>query len=119
MISAKWWNDRHFIHHSKTNIIGKDDDIYLNEILIPGKIMPREVIFDASFNNRIILMKLLKFKKGEKKSGIVPYNYQHVWFFFTMPPLLYPIYFNLENFYHVIKSRNYKVLKKFLKLIMK
>jgi hypothetical protein len=76
--------------------------------------MPREVVFDInSFNFHIILTKLIKFKKVERKSGIVPYNYQHVWFFFTMPPLLYPIYFNLENFYHVIKTKNYKVLKKY------
>lgn len=41
--SAKWWNDRHLIHHSKTNIIGKDDDVNMHDILLLGKIMPREV----------------------------------------------------------------------------
>ena len=49
-------------------------------------------------------------KKGERKSGFVPYHkYQHFWFFFIMPPLLLPVYFNIENFYHVIKEKKYKV----------
>jgi hypothetical protein len=25
-VSAEWWSDRHLKHHSKTNVVGKDED---------------------------------------------------------------------------------------------
>ena len=44
---------------------------------------------------------------GAKKRGVMPYNFQHVYFFFTFPPLLLPLYFHYENILFAIKKKSY------------
>lgn len=84
-VSADWWNYRHFQHHAKPNTIRKDPDIRFGALFVLGKIMPREL--------------------GEKKKGKFAYNFQQNYFFMIVPPLLLPIYFNLENAYYLTKTK--------------
>ena len=44
---------------------------------------------------------------GAKKRGVMPYNLQHIYFFFTFPPLLLPLYFHYENIHFAIKKGSY------------
>nr|A0A0C5PRW9.1 RecName: Full=Fatty acid desaturase 2; AltName: Full=Acyl-CoA 6-desaturase; AltName: Full=Delta(6) fatty acid desaturase; Short=Fads2 (delta6); AltName: Full=Delta-6 fatty acid desaturase [Tachysurus fulvidraco]AJQ20793.1 fatty acyl Delta6 desaturase [Tachysurus fulvidraco] len=78
--SANWWNHRHFQHHAKPNIVSKDPDVNMLNILVLGNILPVEY--------------------GIKKVKHMPYNHQHRYFFLVGPPLLLPLYFNL----HVIQT---------------
>jgi len=83
--SKEWWNWRHFMHHSKPNIIHKDPDIRMIHIFVIGR----------------RLAKLW----GQKKLGFMPYSLQHYYWHFIGPPLLIPIYFQFENMIWVIKNK--------------
>ncbi|XP_064646579.1 acyl-CoA 6-desaturase-like [Lineus longissimus] len=83
--SAKWWNHMHFQHHAKPNVIGLDPDVRVEQLFVIGDVMP------------------IKVAKESKKS--MPYNFQHRYFFFLGPPLLFPIYFQFMTFRHVITRR--------------
>ncbi|XP_050388594.1 acyl-CoA 6-desaturase [Patella vulgata] len=85
--SSSWWNYRHFQHHAKPNIIRKDPDIRLDYLFMVGKTLPIEW--------------------GKKKKGFMPYNKQQTYFYFVLPPLLLPIYFNFEIPYFLMKTKNY------------
>ncbi|KAB5565890.1 hypothetical protein PHYPO_G00246710 [Pangasianodon hypophthalmus] len=74
--SANWWNHRHFQHHAKPNVVKKDPDINMLNILVLGNILPVEY--------------------GTKKLKHLPYNHQHKYFFLIGPPLLIPLYFNMH-----------------------
>ncbi|XP_053497880.1 fatty acid desaturase 2 [Ictalurus furcatus] len=74
--SANWWNHRHFQHHAKPNVVTKDPDINMLNILVLGNVLPVEY--------------------GIKKLKNMPYNHQHQYFFLIGPPLLIPLYFNLH-----------------------
>jgi fatty acid desaturase 2 (delta-6 desaturase) len=91
-VSADWWNYRHFIHHAKPNAIRKDLDMRFYPLFVLGKVIPREI--------------------GEKKKGTLPYNLQHLYFFMVIPPLLLPVYFNIENVIYLYKRKNIKVIIK-------
>jgi fatty acid desaturase 2 (delta-6 desaturase) len=88
--SCDWWNYRHNNHHSKPNVLRKDPDIRLDYILIVGKVLPLEY--------------------GKKKKGYMPYQHQHWYFHFIMPPFLLPIYFNFEIPYFLIKRKRWSEL---------
>ena len=45
-LSTKWWNNRHFQHHVKTNIDTKDPDIDVGPYFIVGDLTPVEVRFE-------------------------------------------------------------------------
>nr|ATI22172.1 delta-5 desaturase 3 [Brachionus koreanus]QBO56254.1 fatty acid desaturase 5/6-3 [Brachionus koreanus] len=83
--SAHWWNYRHYQHHAKPNTIKRDPDIRFGVLYLIGKVIPIEY--------------------GKKKIGKLPYNLQQFYFFFTLPPLLIPIYFVIETVYFLIKKR--------------
>lgn len=85
--SANWWNHMHYQHHAKPNVIGKDPDVRLDNILVLGDVMPIRIA--------------KKFKKS------MPYNFQHQYFFFLLPPLLFPVYFQIMTFHFCIKKRLY------------
>ncbi|XP_046342718.1 fatty acid desaturase 2-like isoform X2 [Haliotis rufescens] len=85
--SSHWWNFRHNQHHCKPNILKKDPDIEINYLFLLGDYLP------VSW--------------GRKKKGVMPYNFQHNYFFLLGPPLLLPIYFHLENFYFVFKRKDW------------
>nr|XP_056707965.1 acyl-CoA (8-3)-desaturase-like [Euleptes europaea] len=84
--SAKWWNLWHSQHHAKPNCYSKDPDINLHPFVFA-------------------LGKKLSVELGIKKTKYMPYNHQHKYFFITVPPLLFPTYFQYHNFYLVIKKR--------------
>ncbi|CAF0769788.1 unnamed protein product [Brachionus calyciflorus] len=83
--SSDWWNYRHYQHHAKPNTVKRDPDIRFGVLYLIGKVLPIEY--------------------GKKKMKKLPYNLQQYYFFFTLPPLLIPIYFVLETVYYLIKKR--------------
>ena len=87
--SAEWWNYRHYQHHAKPNVLKRDPDIRFGVLYLIGKIVPIEF--------------------GKKKIGKFPYNLQQFYFFFTLPPLLIPIYFVIETGYFLVKKRRLHV----------
>lgn len=52
--SANWWNFRHFRHHAKPNAISKDPDIKFNNVIVLGKVIPREVIKKILIKTKIL-----------------------------------------------------------------
>lgn len=87
--SAEWWNYRHYQHHAKPNVLKRDPDIRFGVLYLIGKVLPIEF--------------------GKKKIGKLPYNLQQFYFFFTLPPLLIPIYFVIETIYFLVKKRRLHV----------
>ncbi|BFZ22003.1 hypothetical protein BsWGS_25042 [Bradybaena similaris] len=85
--SSHWWNFKHFQHHAKPNVIKKDPDISLSWVFLIGDKLPVEF--------------------GKKKLGFMPYQWQHVYFFFLLPPLLVPVYFHLEILYFCLKRKKW------------
>ncbi|KAM4573640.1 acyl-CoA Delta-6 desaturase-like isoform 2-T2 [Odontesthes bonariensis] len=85
--SANWWNHRHFQHHAKPNIIMKDPDINMLNIFVLGGTQPVEY--------------------GTKKIKFLPYNHQHQYFFLVGPPLLIPIFFNIQLLKTMISRRDW------------
>jgi fatty acid desaturase len=88
--SCDWWNFRHNNHHSKPNILTKDPDITLAPLFVVGNTVATEY--------------------GRKKKKYLPYASQHKYFFFVLPPLLLPLYFNFEIPYFLIKRRRWTEL---------
>ncbi|XP_066467342.1 acyl-CoA (8-3)-desaturase-like [Tiliqua scincoides] len=79
--SARWWTMLHSQHHAKPNCHSKDPDIDMHPYLFAlGKTLPVEL--------------------GKKKIKFMPYNLQHKYFSFTLPPLLIPTYFQ----WHTIRT---------------
>lgn len=76
--SSSWWNNLHFQHHAKPNVINKDPDVRLDQLFVVGDVMPVQVA------------------KERKKS--MPFNLQHKYFFAIGPPLLFPVYFQYMLF---------------------
>ena len=89
--SADWWNYRHYQHHAKPNTLKRDPDIRFGPLYLIGKVFPIEM--------------------AKKKMKTLPYNLQQYYFFFTLPPLLIPIYFVLETIYYLFKKRRLNVKK--------
>ncbi|XP_037994614.1 acyl-CoA 6-desaturase [Motacilla alba alba] len=83
--SANWWNHRHFQHHAKPNIFQKDPDVNMLHIFVLGDTQPVEY--------------------GKKKLKYLPYNHQHEYFFLIFPPLLIPVYFQIQIISTMIKRR--------------
>uniref|UniRef100_R4GC11 Fatty acid desaturase domain-containing protein n=1 Tax=Anolis carolinensis TaxID=28377 RepID=R4GC11_ANOCA len=84
--SAKWWTLLHSQHHAKPNCFTKDPDTDIHPFLFT-------------------LGKSLSVELGTKKIKYMPYNYQHRYFFVTMPPLLFPAFFHFHTFYIVFKKK--------------
>ncbi|KAK7506439.1 hypothetical protein BaRGS_00002551 [Batillaria attramentaria] len=91
--SSAWWNYRHYQHHAKPNRISMDPDIRMDKVLVLGKVQPVEW-------------------GQKKKTGFfgAHFNYQHEYFFFVMPPLLLPLYFNYEIPYFLITRKMWNEL---------
>jgi fatty acid desaturase 2 (delta-6 desaturase) len=83
--SAEWWNDRHFSHHSKTNILVEDPVITVAPILVVGENVATEY--------------------GRKKLKYLPYASQHKYFYFMVVPLMMPIYYIFQIPLFVIKNK--------------
>uniref|UniRef100_A0A663FA41 Fatty acid desaturase 2 n=1 Tax=Aquila chrysaetos chrysaetos TaxID=223781 RepID=A0A663FA41_AQUCH len=83
--SANWWNHRHFQHHAKPNIFEKDPDVNMLHIFVLGDTQPVEY--------------------GKKKLKYLPYNHQHEYFFLIFPPLLIPVYFQIQIISTMIRRR--------------
>ncbi|CAF0798898.1 unnamed protein product [Brachionus calyciflorus] len=81
--SADRWNSRHFKHHAKPNAIKKDPDIRFTYFYLVGKTLPKEL--------------------GEKKKGWLPYHFQQIYFFFTLPALLIPVLSVFEMYLYMIR----------------
>ncbi|XP_036181755.1 fatty acid desaturase 2-like protein FADS2B isoform X2 [Myotis myotis] len=76
-LSVKWWNHRHFQHHTKPNIYPKDPDIDVGPLFLVGDLQP--------------------IKYGKKKIKYIDYEKQHLYFYMVGLPLLMPVYFNLQS----------------------
>ncbi|XP_019850246.1 PREDICTED: fatty acid desaturase 2-like [Amphimedon queenslandica] len=87
-VSSNWWNFRHYQHHAKPNVFFKDPDVTISYAFLLGKNIPR--IW------------------GERKWGIIPYHWQHKYFFFTLPPLLLPIYFHVDVVIYLVLKRKWQ-----------
>ncbi|XP_041852473.1 acyl-CoA Delta-4 desaturase-like [Melanotaenia boesemani] len=85
--SANWWNHRHFQHHAKPNVFMKDPDIHMLDIFVLGATQPVEY--------------------GIKKIKHMPYNHQHQYFFLVAPPLLIPVFYNLNIIKTIISRRDW------------
>eukprot|EP01090_Pellita_catalonica_P021948 TRINITY_DN8358_c0_g1_i1.p1 TRINITY_DN8358_c0_g1~~TRINITY_DN8358_c0_g1_i1.p1 ORF type:complete len:452 (-),score=53.22 TRINITY_DN8358_c0_g1_i1:60-1376(-) len=85
--ARSWWNWRHFNHHAKPNIPGKDPDIGINNVFVLGREKAQSW--------------------ARRKKGVLPYQHQSKYWFFLGPPLLLPIYFHFEISYFLIKKRCY------------
>jgi len=85
--SKEWWNWRHFMHHSKPNVIHKDPDIRMVQVFVVGRRLAQ--IW------------------GKKKLGFMPYSYQHHYWHLIGPPLLIPIYFQYEQTTWAIKTKQW------------
>ncbi|KAK9410186.1 fatty acid desaturase 2 [Crotalus adamanteus] len=83
--SANWWNHRHFQHHAKPNIFKKDPDVNMLHLFVLGDTQPVEY--------------------GKKKLKYFPYNHQHEYFFLVFPPLLIPVYFQMQIFTTMFKHK--------------
>lgn len=83
--SSSWWNYRHFQHHAKPNRMAMDPDIRMDKLFVLGRVQPVEW-------------------GQKKKKGFfgLKFNFQHEYFFFVLPPLLLPLYFNYEVPYYLI-----------------
>lgn len=84
---ANWWNHLHYQHHAKPNVMNKDPDVRLEALFVLGESMPKMVA------------------KEKKKS--LPYNLQHKYFFALLPPLLFPVYFQIMIFQHSFSRRKW------------
>uniref|UniRef100_A0AAY4DZM0 Cytochrome b5 heme-binding domain-containing protein n=1 Tax=Denticeps clupeoides TaxID=299321 RepID=A0AAY4DZM0_9TELE len=87
--SANWWNHRHFQHHAKPNVFQKDPDVNMINAFVVGEVQPVEY--------------------GIKKLKYLPYNHQHKYFFLIGPPLLIPVYFQLQIMHTMISRRLWQV----------
>lgn len=88
--SSNWWNWRHYNHHAKPNILNKDYDIAFPYIFVLGEEATK--------------------KWAKSKRGFLPYRLQHRYWFMTMPPLLLPVYFHMENLHYCIKKNHWRDL---------
>ncbi|XP_028305023.1 acyl-CoA 6-desaturase [Gouania willdenowi] len=85
--SANWWNHRHFQHHAKPNTFMKDPDIYMLDFFVLGDVQPVEY--------------------GVKKIKHMPYNHQHLYFHLVAPPLLIPVFYNINIMQTMISRRDW------------
>ncbi|XP_028970823.1 fatty acid desaturase 2 [Esox lucius] len=85
--SANWWNHRHFQHHAKPNVFCKDPDVNMLHLFVLGDSQPVEY--------------------GIKKLKYMPYNHQHKYFFLIGPPLLIPLYFQIEIMRTMVTRRDW------------
>ncbi|XP_036181759.1 fatty acid desaturase 2-like protein FADS2B isoform X6 [Myotis myotis] len=89
-LSVKWWNHRHFQHHTKPNIYPKDPDIDVGPLFLVGDLQP--------------------IKYGKKKIKYIDYEKQHLYFYMVGLPLLMPVYFNLQSMQVMYLGRYWRVL---------
>ncbi|UJR37612.1 hypothetical protein I4U23_030309 [Adineta vaga] len=87
--SADWWNNMHFQHHAKPNVIDKDPDTRIETLFLLGDTIP-----------------IRKAQQNAKNGKKIPYNLQHL-YFFIIAPLLFPIYFQFMTIRHVIKRQKW------------
>jgi fatty acid desaturase 2 (delta-6 desaturase) len=87
--SADWWNNMHFQHHAKPNVIDKDPDTRIEPLFLLGDTIP-----------------IRKAQKNAQYGKQMPYNLQHLYFFISAP-LLFPVYFQFTTIQHAIKRRKW------------
>lgn len=87
--SADWWNNMHFQHHSKPNVIDKDPDTRIEPLFLLGDTIP-----------------IRKAESNVKYGRKMPYNLQHLYFFIAAP-LLFPVYFQFMTVRHAIVRRKW------------
>ncbi|ELK35813.1 Fatty acid desaturase 2-like protein [Myotis davidii] len=55
-LSVKWWNHRHFQHHTKPNIYPKDPDIDVGPLFLVGDLQPiKDIVWVSSFYIRYFI----------------------------------------------------------------
>ena len=85
-LSPVWWNQMHYQHHAKPNVLDKDPDVRLDKLFVVGEVMPVEVA-------------------KSRKHLSVPFQHQHKYFFIVGPPLLFPVYFFITCLNYIYKRR--------------
>ncbi|CAF1935419.1 unnamed protein product [Rotaria magnacalcarata] len=87
--SADWWNNMHFQHHSKPNVIDKDPDTRIEPVFVLGDKIPKRAA-----------------EKNAKYGKSLPYDLQYLYFFIAAP-LLFPVYFQFMTIRHAIKRKKW------------
>ncbi|KAM6460100.1 acyl-CoA (8-3)-desaturase-like [Liasis olivaceus] len=89
-LSANWWSLHHSQHHAKPNCFQKDPDISFHPALFS-------------------LGEPLSLELGLQKKKSMPYNYQHKYFFFTLPLIVVPV-FQVYSFYFILQRKLWREL---------
>ncbi|XP_039209099.1 acyl-CoA (8-3)-desaturase-like isoform X3 [Crotalus tigris] len=84
-LSAHWWSLYHSQHHAKPNCFEKDPDVSIHPVFFS-------------------LGEPLSLELGLQKKKYMPYNYQHKYFFFTLPLLLIPTY-QVYSLYFILQRK--------------
>ncbi|CAF5148915.1 unnamed protein product, partial [Rotaria magnacalcarata] len=84
-----WWNNMHFQHHSKPNVIDKDPDTRIEPVFVLGDKIPKRAA-----------------EKNAKYGKSLPYDLQYLYFFIAAP-LLFPVYFQFMTIRHAIKRKKW------------
>jgi fatty acid desaturase 2 (delta-6 desaturase) len=87
--SADWWNNMHFQHHVKPNVIDKDPDTRVEPVFVLGDKVPIRAA-----------------QRNAKYGKFLPYDLQHL-YFFIVAPLLFPVYFQFMTIRHAIKRQRW------------
>ncbi|CAI9153605.1 unnamed protein product [Rangifer tarandus platyrhynchus] len=87
-LSAKWWNNWHFLHHVKTNIYSKDPDISGCPLFLVGDFQPIQY--------------------GKNKIKYIDYEKQHLYFHVVWAPFFLPVYLNMESFLLMYRRRDWE-----------
>jgi len=80
--SSAWWNYRHYLHHAKPNVAEADPDINMPYVFMLGNEMSK---------------KWGQKQRVGKAGGVMPYDWQHRYWWVVGPPLLLPVFFHYEN----------------------
>ncbi|KAI4537236.1 hypothetical protein MG293_012099 [Ovis ammon polii] len=86
-LSSKWWNNRHFQHHVKTNIYPKDPDIDIRPLFVIGDLQAVEY--------------------GKNRIKFFDYEKQHL-IFCLVSPFVTPVYFNLGSILEMCPRRHWE-----------
>ncbi|XP_070622878.1 acyl-CoA (8-3)-desaturase-like isoform X2 [Erythrolamprus reginae] len=89
-LSANWWRLHHSQHHAKPNSFQKDPDVSIHPVILT-------------------LGETLSWELGLQKKKYMPYNYQHQYFFFTLPPLIGP-FFLVYSWQFIVRRKLWREL---------
>ncbi|NXJ66151.1 FADS2 desaturase, partial [Rostratula benghalensis] len=127
--SANWWNHRHFQHHAKPNIFKKDPDVNMLHVFVLGDTQPVEVRQSgkATTPHHQHLTSLTSAQQTFPRTRHKSLAHPHIsslstpltaktspFCFAVFPPLLIPVYFQIQIISTMIRRRFWAVSETFL-----